>query len=911
MEVYKEHIDTLINRLGADVRNGLSPATVEQNLQLYGSNKLATQHSGNIWLTLYRQFTSLLVVIFILAGLLDFYLGQYRDGTVLVAIVVFNALIGFYQEMKAENILASLKKLIVEKCKVIREGKMVEIRSEDLVPGDMVKLYEGDGVPADIRLIETTSFSANEFTLTGESLPSEKDAAFFTESTIALTERKNCAFMGTTVARGEATGIVYATGMETEIGKISASSRRIKTALTPVQAEAADVARKVMWGTVIIAIPLFATRMALHDSILVAVVFTIGVAAAMVPEGLPAQISTALALGVRRMARKNAIVKRIAAVETLGSATVIASDKTGTITRNEMTITGCFFNGAIFTISGLGYAPEGEIMTKEGKALNKSNLGDQKIFFLSGYLSSSGKINPPDRYHTGWYCIGDPTESSFSTLAMKAGYILEEINEAYPPVQSFAFDPVRKRASIVRQHKGKPISFVKGAIESMVAASETIITGGRVGEFSEQQKQQVLSSAAGYAASSYRIIALAYKDLPDAEGYTIDDAESGLTFAGFVTMLDPPHEEVKSAIASVFKAHIKVFMITGDNELTARAIAKTIGLMNEHDQFPQVVNSEALMKMNDEQLQAAFNKRAVIFSRVSPDDKYRIVDLLKRNGEIVAVTGDGVNDTLSLKRADIGVAMGMNGSKVAQEAATVILLDDNFSTIAYAVREGRIIFRNIEKTVVINLSSNIAELICVLAGFAGAFFGIATPLLVMQILAMDMLGEMFPLTMLTYDPPEKTIMDEPPRDPGTKILTKAALKGIVGRGMVMGIAAYAAFLAEYFHDHHHSHHYEKATTVTYVSILFGQMANLLSRRTEGSVWSGYLFSNPWLWGAIALSLMCMLLIVYVPFLNLYFHTSGLYPVDWLFPIGVFATCLAVYEWQKKAKQKRNHDLKTY
>ncbi|WP_051416657.1 cation-transporting P-type ATPase [Asinibacterium sp. OR53] len=910
MERYKEHIETLVNKLGGNVQNGLAPDAVERNLQLYGTNKLRTQRSGGIWLTLYRQFTDLLVVIFILAGLLDFYLGQYRDGTVLIAIVVSNALIGFYQELKAENILASLKKLVVEKCKVMRGGGVVEILAEDLVPGDIVKLYEGDGVPADIRLIQTSSFFTNEFTLTGESVPSEKDAAFATEKIIPLTERKNCAFMGTTVARGEATGIAYATGMQTEIGKISATSKRIKTDLTPVQVEAADVARKVMWGTIIIAVPLFATRMVLHDSILVAVVFTIGVAAAMVPEGLPAQISTALALGVRRMAGKNAIVKRIAAVETLGSATVIASDKTGTITRNEMTITGCRFNGSIFSISGLGYAPEGEIMTKDGKILTKSNLGDLKIFFLSGYLSSSGKINPPDRYHAGWYCVGDPTEASFSTLAMKAGYTLEEINEAYPVVQSFAFDSMRKRASVIRRHKGKSISFVKGALEGILSASRKMIVEGQVGELDEKQKEQVFSSAAAYAASSYRIIALAYKDLPDAENYNIEDAETDLTFAGFVTMLDPPHQEVTTAIESVFKAHIKVVMITGDNELTARAIAKSIGLMNEYDQFPQVINSETLQKMDDQQLQEAFNKRAVIFSRVSPDDKYRIVDLLKRKGEIVAVTGDGVNDTLSLKRADIGVAMGLNGSKVAQEAATVILLDDNFSTIAYAVREGRIIFRNIEKTVITNLSSNIAELICVLAGFVGAFIGIATPLLVMQILAMDMLGEMFPLTMLTYDPPEKTIMDDPPRNPEDKILTKKVLKGIIARGTVMGIASYGAFLAEYFHNHHLSNHYEKATTVTYVSILFGQIANLLSRRTAGSVWSRYLFSNPYLWGAIALSLTCMLLIVYVPFLNLYFHTSGLYLVDWLFPIAVFTICLTVYERQKKAKRKFTHDLQT-
>jgi len=908
MEQYKQNIDSLVKQFNSNSKNGLDENAIQAARQKFGANVLKASNTRSIWIMLLGQFKDLLVIIFICAGLLDFYLGQDRDGTVLIAIVVSNALIGFYQELKAENILASLKKLVVEKCRVYRDGTIIEILVEDLVPGDIVQLYEGDGVPADIRLLSSNGFSTNEFILTGESLPSDKDHAIILNNTVPVSEIKNCVFMGTTVARGEAKGVVYATGMQTEIGKISATSKNIKTTKTPIQLEAADVAKKVMYAVMIIAIPLFLTRMILHDSILVAMIFTVGVAAAMVPEGLPAQISTALALGVRRLAKNKAIVKRIAAVETLGSATVIASDKTGTITRNEMTITGCHFNGRELNISGFGYAPDGEILTQEGKHLDKLNLGDMKIFFLSGYLSSTGKINPPDKYHSTWYCIGDPTEASFATLAMKAGFTLEEINKDYPQVRSFGFDSIRKMASIVREHKGKSISFVKGAIESILAVCDKIIINGEVKDLTGEHKKQILSASVSYAANALRIIALAYKDLEHGKEYTIEDAESGLTFGGFVVMLDPPHAEVKLALESVFKAHIKVFMITGDNEITARAIAKNIGLMNENNGFPEVINSTALSTFSDAQLSKAFSKRAVIFSRVSPDDKYRIVDLLKNQGEIVAVTGDGVNDTLSLKRADIGVAMGLNGSKVAQEAATIILLDDNFSTIAFAVKEGRIIFRNIEKTVITNLSSNIAELICVLAGFVGAFFGIATPLLVMQILAMDMLGEMFPLMMLTYDPPEKTIMEEPPRNPADKILSKEVLKGILFRGLVMGFAAYGAFLAEYFHNHHLSDHYEKATTVTYASILFGQIANLLSRRTKGSVWSKYLFSNIYLWGAIALSMIFMLLIVYVPFLNLYFHTSALYLVDWVFPFAVFAICLTVYEYLKKRRNIRYNNI---
>lgn len=899
MEFYKDHIDTLIKELNADFEEGLNENTVQLARQKFGKNILNKGNTRNPFQILFGQFTSPLIILLIVASLSSFYLGQPRDGLILLIIVVMNALIGFYQEWKSENILASIKKLVVEKCTVTRAGKSIEIFSEDLVPGDIVLLSEGVGVPADIRLVDSDGFSVNEFILTGESLPSSKNPLFVTNKNIPLSEIKNCVFMGTTVARGEAKGMVYATGMKTEIGKISSSSQKIKSPDAPIQVEIKDVAKKLTYATLIIGTLLFGTRLLLNDTMAVALVFSISVAAAMVPEGLPAQISMALALAVGRLAKRKAIVKMIASAQTLGSATVIASDKTGTITKNEMTITGCHFNGKTFSVSGLGYAPSGEIIDEEGGKLTRESLGDMKAFFLSGFLSSTGKINPPDKYHPGWYCIGDPTEASFAALAMKAGFSLEEVNKDYPLIKSFGFDSFRKRAAIIRTHKSNVISFVKGSLESVLAASNSIISNGNIKELSEIQKHEIISMSAAFAENALRIIAIAYKDLDSKSDYTIDDAEQELVFAGLVTMFDPPHEEVKAAIESVFKAHMKVFMITGDNEVTAKAIAKNIGLMNEGNKFPDVINGAELQKMNDEEICSSFNKRAVIFSRVSPDDKFRIVDLLKKQGEIVAVTGDGVNDTLSLKRADIGVAMGLSGSKVAQEAASIILLDDNFSTIVVAVKEGRTIFRNLEKTIKTNLSSNIAELTCVLAGFAGAFAGIATPIFAVQILLIDMIGEMFPLIMLTYDPAEKKIMELPPRNPKEKILTKETMLGILFNGTVMGLASYGAFLAEYFHNHHLGNHYEKAITVTFVSIIFGQYANLLSRRTYDFALGKYLFSNRNLLFAFALSFSLMLLIIYVPVFNIYFHTSSLMPVDWLFPLAVGIICLGIFELRKR------------
>jgi P-type Ca2+ transporter type 2C len=903
MEFYKEEIKTIEKELNSNIKDGLDERKIKQARLKYGSNVLKATNTISILKIILRQFISPLVLILIVAAAISFYLGQIRDGSILIAIVILNAIIGFYEEWKSENILASLKSLVVDKCNVIRDGKITEIRVDDLVPGDIVKLTEGDGIPADIRLIDSNEYSVNEFILTGESLPSNKDALFSTDKILHINEIKNCVYMGTTVARGDATGIVYATGIQTEIGKISTTSEKIKPANAPVQIEIADVAKKLTYITLIIAAAIFASRMLLKDSISVALVFSVSIAAAMVPEGLPAQISMALALAVGRLAKRKAIVKNIDSAQTLGSATVIASDKTGTITKNEMTITGCYFDGKTFSVSGLGYEPVGNITDEQSNILKKGALGDLKIFFLSGFLSSKAKVSPPDKNHPSWYSIGDPTETSFSTLAMKAGFKLEEIEKEYPIVKAFPFDSFRKRATIIRQRKHKVISFVKGSIESVLEVSTKWIDNATVSELTAAKKKELLAMAATFSEQALRVIAIAYKDLETKKEYSVDDAEKDIIFAGFVTMLDPPHKEVKEAIELVFKAHIKVFIITGDNEVTAKAISKNIGLMNEGDEYPVVIKGADLPGMSDKQLKDVFQNRALIFSRVTPDDKFRIVDLLMKQGEVVAVTGDGVNDTLSLKRADIGVAMGKNGSKVAQEAADMILLNDNFSTIVVAVKEGRTIFRNLEKTIKTNLSCNIAELVCVLFGFFGLFVGIATPIFAVQILLIDMVGAMFPLIMLTYDPPEKSIMENPARSPKDKILTKEAMIGIAFSGIVIGIVAYGAFLFSIFINPHGNNNYERAITITFVSIIFGQYANILSRRTYGNALGKYLFSNKKLLLAFAASVFCVLLIVYIPVFNLYFHTSTLNAFDWILPITTGVISLAIFEVKKKIQKR--------
>lgn len=910
MEFYKENIETVVKEFNSNSKQGLDESKINAARQKFGSNVLSQTNSVSVFKILFRQFISPLVLILIVASAVSFYLGQFRDGSILIIIVIANAAIGFYEEWKSENILASLKSLVVNKCNVIRDEKIIEILAEDLVPGDIVKLSEGEGIPADIRLIESNNFSTNEFILTGESLPANKDHLFTTDKILSFAEIKNAIYMGTTVARGEATGIVYATGTQTEIGKINSASQKIKTVKAPVQIEIADVAKKLTYITIIIAVILFISRLFMNDTVALALVFSVSVAAAMVPEGLPAQISMALSLAVGRLAKRNAIVKKIASAQTLGSATVIASDKTGTITKNEMTITACYFNGKSFIVDGLGYEPVGDIKNEKGEVLKKENLGDLKAFFLSGFLSSTGKISAPDKFHKSWYSIGDPTETSFATLAMKAGFTLEEIEKNYPLVKAFAFDSFRKRATIIRTHNNKVIASVKGSIESILEVSTKTISDGIVKELTDADKKEILSKSAVFSEQALRVIAIAYKDMDSKSEYAVDEVEKDLTFAGFVTMFDPPHKEMNAAIESVFKAHIKIFIITGDNEVTANAISKNIGLMNENDAFPIIVKGAELAAISDEQLKDIFKNRAVIFSRVSPDDKFRLVDLLMKQGEIVAVTGDGVNDTLSLKRADIGIAMGKNGSKVAQEAANMILLDDNFSTIVVAIKEGRTIFRNLEKTILSNLSSNIAELTCVLIGFVGVFFGLPIPILAVQILLIDIVGEMFPLIMLTYDPPEKSIMEKPPRNPQDKILNKRSMFGIAFSGLTMGILAYGAFLYSFFHNANIPQQYDKAITITFISVIFGQFANMLSRRTYGNALGKYLFSNRNLLLAFLFSITCVLLIVYIPLFNLYFHTSPLGVFDWILPLTVGGICLFIFELRKKIIKHKNNLCKT-
>ena len=903
-----------LERLKADGKKGLSSAEAEKRLTEIGPNQLKEGKHRPMFFRFLDQFKDLLIIVLIIAAGLAYYLDDFRGGTILLVIVLVNAVIGFYQEFKAEKILESLKRVIEAKAIVIRDGKKIEVDQEKLVPGDLVYLEEGGAVPADIRLLETTHFSTNDFVLTGESVPQEKTADLVVDEVTTLTNQDNLVFMGLTIAKGNAYGVVYGTGMDTAIGRIATQTETIHHDLSPLQKEINILAKTLTKIAGIIALTLFFINFflkvghteSIRTTIELSILFAISVAAACVPQGLPAQISVALSLGVGRLAKKKAVVKKLSSVETLGSTTVICSDKTGTLTKNEMTITHCVTLDTArkgiavirsFEVTGNGYEPKGSIL-ENGKKLDKRTTEFLKQFFEDGFLASNGRVQKPDKKHRGWYAIGDPTEAAFTPLAMKAGLKPSILDKNFPSISELPFDSDRKRMTIIRKHKGKKIAYMKGALETVLDVCSQVKVDGTVEKIDDRLRKAIMKAGEAYSKKALRVIALAYRDFPNStKKFTIKDSEKEFIFAGFVAMIDPPRPGVKEAIENVYKGGMRVMMITGDNEVTAKAIAERIGMKHDHDELP-VYNGDQIKHIKDPQLRKILKARSVIFSRVSPEDKLRIVTLLKKMGEVVAVTGDGVNDTLSLKRSDIGVSMGKMGSEVAKEASEIVLLDDNFSTLTKAVGEGRTIFANLKHTILSSITSNNGELTCVLLGFIGIAMGLPAPITAVQILAIDLVGEMLPLTAITFDPPEKTLMEKPPRSMKEHIINRSSLLNLIFYGFWMGAAGFFSFVMVYKFG---TGTIESGRAAAYTGIIFSQFINILSRRTERTIFTRYLFTNPQLWGSFAISLIAISLLIYIPAISVWFGFGALSGHDLIYPLVGAAVFLIWHEVGKLLK----------
>jgi Ca2+-transporting ATPase len=900
--------------------NGLKSAEARERFDHLGPNMLQKAHRDSTLVTFVRQFKNLLVVILLVSAGISLYLKDGKTATIMILIALVNALVGFFQEHKAERLFASLEQLMVPKAKVIRDGKLSEVDAVELVLGDIVYIEEGDSVPADLRILDEEELATNDFALTGESQPSRKFVHAISGD-VPLGTRHNLLFMGTTVAIGHGHGVVVGTGMHTELGRIASLSQVVGTDSSPLQKEMNHLAKRLVQATVILAVILtlvaLKAKFGVHDALL----FAIGIAAAMIPNGLAAEVNITLAQTAGRMAKARALVKKLSAVETLGATNVILTDKTGTLTKNEMTVTSLLIGKTEYQVTGTGYEANGEIVDAKGKTLSAEAQKDISLVFETAAMASNARVNAPDDEHQVWYVVGDPTEGALITLARKAGVDPNELDQTNKEIKEFQFDSARKLMSSVRRMPdGKIVVFAKGAPESILARTTKLYDHTFERKLTAADKKRLLQYNDKLAAQAMRNLAFAYRVLPantDISTPNMDKIESSFTFLGMASMLDPLREQVPKAMIAARKAHVKVSVITGDNPTTAQAIARHAELADNPDDITVVLGNE-LATLADSQILQMVERGGTVFSRVAPEDKLRIVEIAKASGRVVAVTGDGINDAPALKRADIGVAMGKTGTDVAKDAAEIVLLDDSFDTLVGAVEQGRLTYRNIHKAARCALTDNAGELLVILISLAGqAIFHVPLAITAIQILAIDIVAEMFPITALGWDKAQRNLMHDQPRKLSDHIINRKAVTEFVAFGLLSASLAYANFL--FFFSRRgfspanvdvHSHLYAQATILTYVTIVLCQFVNLILVRSDEheKVFTKYLWSNKKLLLAFAVSFVLIGNIIYNPWVSPYFHAEALSFVDMLTAIAVAIIYALVRLSQRHTRKHTRHAL---
>jgi Ca2+-transporting ATPase len=896
--------------------DGLAKTEAAERLQHVGTNQLERAKHVPAWIIFIRQFKNLLILILLISAAFSFYLKDGKTATILVIIALMNTIVGFFQEHKAESLLSSLEKLVVPKAKVVRRGKVQEINSSDLVPGDIIYIEAGDSVPADARVIQEDELATNDFALTGESQPARKFKHAISAE-VPLGSRHNMIFMGTTVALGNGHAVVTGTGMHTELGRIAGLTQTTHVDASPLQKEMNNLGIRLTQGTLLLAAILTIIELQSDIGIKTALLFAISIAAAMIPNGLIAEVNITLAQTAGRMAKARALVKKLSAVETLGATNIIATDKTGTLTKNEMTVTQALIGKTEYRISGTGYEMNGAVQDAKGKSLGGKALQDLHLFFETGALASNAEVNAPDDEHATWYVVGDPTEGALITLARKAGMEPSHLNDRFPELKEYAFDSARKRMTSVRKVDGQLYAFVKGAPESVLERSTDLWDHGHTRPLSARDRTFFTAYNEKHAASAERNLAFAYRVLPkgfDPQKHHLEDAEQDLIFLGMVSMIDPLRDEVPAAMVAAQAAHVKVSIITGDYPTTAEAVAKKAGL---NGGTISVVMGDELPRLDDAQVLAMLLHGGAVFSRVSPEDKLRIVELAKAGHHVVAVTGDGINDAPALKRADIGVAMGRTGTDVAKQAAEIILLDDSFSTLVTAIEQGRLTFQNIKKAARCALTDNAGELITILISLAATtIWGIPAAITAIQILAIDIIAEMFPITALGWDPAVGRLMRDKPRSLNDHIINRKTVAEFIGFGLLAACLAYANYLFFFVRNHispvHIGTHvgpYLEASILTYVTLVLCQFMNLLLVRTQGQpLFSSYLWSNKKLLSAFAISFFCIANIVYNPLVQPYFGARPLTFMDWLSAVAVAAIYTLVRLFHRHTKSKSHKAL---
>ncbi len=878
-----------VSTLAVDYEKGLTQREARRRYELVGPNRLAEQKRITPLALFFSQFTDFMVLVLIAATLLSGLMGEYADAATIIAIIIINAFLGFFQEYRAERSLAALKKMVAPEGKVVREGKLSKIPAEEIVPGDVVVLESGDIVPADLRVLQCNRLKISEAALTGESFPVEKRADETYREKTTLGDRMNICYMGTVVTGGKGQGVVVATGMQTEMGQIAGYMQDIKQEDTPLQKRLGQLGRCLVLFCLGIVGAVVAVGI-LHGEETYKMVLTgVSLAVAAIPEGLPAIVTVALAVGVQRMVKREAIVRELPAVETLGCATVICSDKTGTLTQNEMTIRSLYLAGENIKVEGEGYEPHGRIiypnkkgwLTENKEILERvskvaalcNNAVLQKDTVKVGGLFRKNGRSP-------WGICGDPTEGAFLVFAAKAGIWKEVLEKKEKRVWEIPFSSERKIMSVVyagKDEKGYMV-YCKGAPAAVLDRCSKIYWRGRVVALTAEIRKDVLKATDNMASQALRVLGMACREItggfrPEKE----DELERELTFLGMAGMIDPPRTAAKKAISACRGAGIKIVMITGDHRNTAEAVAKELKIMTGAGQ--EVLTGVEMDEMSDSYLQRVVNSVAV-YARVTPQHKIRIVRALKKAGHVVAMTGDGVNDAPAVKEADIGICMGITGTDVTKEASSLILGDDDFSTIVAAIEEGRVIYDNIRKFIRYLLSCNMGE---VMTMFVAVLLGFPLPLIPIQILWMNLVTDGLPAIALGLDPGEPDVMKKRPRKPQESIFAHGLPAKIIGRGAAIAATVLLAYTAVYYFS---GGIMELSRTMAFTTLVFAQLFYVFECRSERySVFELGLFSNPFLVAAVISSILMQLVVIYTPFFQRVFGTVPLGLGHWFVIIG--------------------------
>ncbi len=854
---------------------GLTQTEVVERLLTYGANELQAAHRVSPWEILLEQFKNVLILILLGATAISLFLGHGIESIVIAVIVLFAVVLGFVQEYRAERAIEALKQMAAPTATVLREGIEVKIPAKDLVPGDVIILRTGDRVPADARLLDAINLQVEEAALTGESVPVEKHTKALESAELSTGDRKNLVYAGTAVTYGRGKALVVATAMQTEFGKIAKMLQDVETGRTPLQQNLDKVGAVLGRAAFVVVAIIVALGLFRGQPFIEMLIFGIALAVAVVPEALPAVVTISLAIGVQKMVKRNALIRRLPAVETLGSTSVICSDKTGTLTKDEMTVRKIFTGGQMFTVSGAGYAPEGTF-SMNGDTSSALTPALRQMLIAATLASDTHMIQLSGG---GWDIKGDPTEGALVVAAAKAGIEKDSFDSAYPRVHEIPFSSETKRMTTIHETDGNHTAFAKGAPEVILAGCEFVLTASGEMPLDTIHREQILSQAQSLAGEALRVLGVASK--PDG---TPETAEHGMTFLGLAGMIDPPRPEAKAAIALCADAGIRPVMITGDHPVTAQAVARELGLLVNGG---RVVTGTQLEAMTDEELHREVESISV-YARVSPAHKLRVVTAWQARGHIAAMTGDGVNDAPALKKADIGIAMGITGTDVTKEAAAMTLTDDNFASIVAAVEEGRGVFGNIKKYLMYLLSSNIGE-IGLMAG--AALLGLPLPLTAVQILYVNLATDGLPALALAVDPPEKDLMKLKPRDPRTGIFTRPVVTLMVLGGLWSTIINLGLFTWAL----NKGKSLEEAMTMTFVSLVLIQFFKAYNFRSDRHSVLDNPFANKWLNTAIVWEVALLLVIIYVPFLHDAFGTYYLPLADWGIVLGLAFSVVPVLE----------------